>query len=224
MRKFNWSPYGEGKARTRRATGQLGEAWLAALIIGSFLVCNGASAEVISGTQISFAFNNSLGDYEADVIQTPSALQSPPGNGTSVFFSYSGTTIGFANITLDEGSDWFLVNAGDVFSADTIAAHQFPAIIEAGFPVGGPVSIPLGNFYLGMTTGLGFTNGQPNRNVFGWLELNNTGSELLPVASAVDYGDGGIIVGTTTPAPEPATLALVSVAPLVLVRNRRKDR
>jgi hypothetical protein len=82
-----------------------------------------------------------------------------------------------------------------------------------------PLSIPFGNFYLGVTTGVGFTNGHPNRNVFGWLELNNTGTELLPVANAVDYGDGGIIIGTTTPAPEPASVALL--APVFLLLRRR---
>jgi hypothetical protein len=124
-----------------------------------------ASAQVISGTQITFGpVVFPTAQYRAIVEQEPN------GNDTGVGFNFTGTSLQVTETTLDEGSDWYLVQPGDVFSAATIAANQFPGLIVLGGPRP-PVAIPLGNFYLGVNTGTGFTSGVPNRQVFGWLEL-----------------------------------------------------
>src|SRR6185437_6442242 len=85
------------------------------------LTCNPAPAEVIPNTQILFSHGTDT-EYGASVLQTTS------GDYTEIAFSYTGTTLGFLYSDLDEESDWYLVNAGDVFAPSTIAANQFPII------------------------------------------------------------------------------------------------
>ncbi|MCL2640046.1 MAG: hypothetical protein FWD53_04305, partial [Phycisphaerales bacterium] len=47
---------------------------------------------------------------------------------TEILFSYHNNSLQVMDIALDEGSYWYLVNAGDTFSADTIKAGLFPEI------------------------------------------------------------------------------------------------
>ena len=198
---------------------------IVAAVIGSGLwFSSRAAAEVVAETQIAFGKSGSNTiPYGAGIAQGPNSSTKDTGVG----FTYTGTTLGFGDIALDEGSDWYLVDAGDVLSGSTIDANQFPVIVKSikdppFFQTNG-VPIPLGDFYLGMTTGLGFTNGLPNRTIYGWLELNNTGTELIPVANAVDYGDGGIIVGTTA-VPEPASAFLLATPSVFLFGRQRRGR
>jgi hypothetical protein len=180
------------------------------------VLADAASSQVISGSQITFTGDTSSPIYHAEVVQTIA------GDLTGISFTYSGTTLSFNSEAADEGSDWHLTNPGDMFSASTIAAGQFPVLINLdGIPP--PLAIPLGDFYLGMSTGTGSTKGVPNRNVYGWLELDNTGAQLIPVDNAVAYGDQGIIIGTTTAiVPEPSAAALLlAAAPLLMIRRRR---
>jgi hypothetical protein len=189
-------------------------------IVAVGILCSAASAQVIRGTQIRFESEPPPTDeYGASVDQEPS------GNGTGAIFAFTGSTFAAVEWTLDEESDWYLADSGDVFSATTIAANQFPIIFTTDDPRG-PVAIPSGDFYLGMSTSNELDSesyGENGRNVFGWLELDNTGTELIPVDNAVAYGDQGIIVGTTTPVvPEPASAALLLAAlPLLAIRCRR---
>jgi len=173
------------------------------------------SADVIVGSQILWGGNPSHTQFGARVFQEPT------GDYTGISFDYTRSSLAASLWTLDEESDWYLVNSGDIFSTTTIAAHQFPIIFTTDNPRPA-VSIPLGDFYLGMTTGLGFTNGHPNRNVFGWLELYNPGTELIPIANAVSYNEPGIIVGTTTAVPEPASLLVLAVPLAFLAATRRR--
>ena len=48
------------------------------------------------------------------------------GCDTGIGMTYSGQTITANDLTADWGSDWFLTQPGDVFSAATIEAGQFP--------------------------------------------------------------------------------------------------
>ena len=89
----------------------------------------------------------------------------------------------------------------------------------------GPVrTIPLGDFYLAAQTASS-TLVPPvtviNTPVFGWMRLNNTGTRLIMLDNAVAYGTPGIIVGTTTALPEPATLGLFMIGARALQRRRR---
>lgn len=127
---------------------------------------------------------------------------------------------------LDESSDWYLVSAGSEFSAKTIS--------EGLNPITQTIAIPSGSFYLGVNTGRGMEpNGQPKRNIFGWVSLEQSGGGIVPVTltlkgSAMAYNEGGIIVGTKTAIPEPgASAVLASCAALIFAtagRNRGKFR
>jgi hypothetical protein len=138
----------------------------------------------------------------------------PSSSSPQIFFAYNGATLGYADSVLNAESDWYLVGEGDIFSGATIASNQFPVIAKGTTPLP-PVSIPLGVLYLGVNAGM------PNRDVFGWIQLNNTGTELIPLSNAVAYNEPGIIIGTTTPAPEPATFALLAPALFLLLRRQR---
>src|SRR5262249_26520515 len=135
------------------------------------------SAQVISGSQIGF-FNNGNNQYSANIQQTPT------GDLTGVNFAYTPTTLQVTNTATDEESDLYLVQVVDMFSASTIAVNQFPILFTTDH-FRPPVSIPLGNFYLGVNTGEGFHSGRPDRSVFGWLELHNDGSTLTAIGNAV---------------------------------------
>ena len=147
---------------------------------------------------------------------------------TDIEMAYDGTTIAVETITLDEQSDWYLVEPGDAFSDAAIAAVQFPVLFDANWPntpIGGPVSLGSGEFYLGVRTGAGFGGG-PNRTAYGWVHLRPDGGGLTMVENVMSYNSRGIIVGTTTVVPEPAALAIVAIAVSLLaaVDRRRVSR
>jgi hypothetical protein len=179
---------------------------------------------VVSGDRI--VFDAAVNGPPAPVSTHGALVQQVPAgdNITGINFNYVANTLEATNWTVDEESDWYLVQAGDILSTATIAANQFPVIFTADDPRP-PVAIPLGNFYLGVTTGL-VVWPEPfslKRDVFGWIELNNTGTDLLPVSNAVAYEEGGIIVGTTTAVPEVGTVGLM-VGGIALLAGRRRRR
>lgn len=142
---------------------------------------------------------------------------------TSISFSYDGARIKFENVTLDGGSDWFLVQPGDTFSRATINAGQFPTIINIlPPPLGGEVTVGSGEFYLGVSTGMWFGPDMRSRTAYGWVHLRPVDGVLTMVENVMSYNSPGIIVGTTTLVPEPATGVLVTAAGLVCLCRRRK--
>ena len=141
-------------------------------------------------------------------------------------------TLLFNNITLDEGSDWFVTNPGDLFTRDSIDAGQFnflPIQLESAIP-GGSLDVEVGeSFFLGVNTGSSddfFNFGVPFDSIrqhFGWGEfLINQNGELQILDSAVAYDLGGIVIGTSTAIPEPSSglLMLAGAAFLFLRRSR----
>jgi hypothetical protein len=172
-----------------------------------------ASAAITPDTQILFSGSNS--DYLGTISQT---LANDP---TSVWFKYTGTTLRADMWNLDEESDWYLANAGQIFSPGTIAAQQFTKVFTIDSPAPA-VTISVGDFFLAVNTGTGFAGGKPGRNVFGWVKIHNTGTTLTAVSSAVAYGEPGIMIGSTTPVQEPATLLLAPAAVALLLCRRQR--
>jgi hypothetical protein len=134
-------------------------------------------------------------------------------------FDYNASTAAYKNTALDEGSDWFLVQPGDVFSAARIAAGQFPPIVTFGPQSYPPVSVGAGDFYLGVRTGQGAT-----RDCFGWVQLrqiSGIGTTVVMIDNVMSYDSRGIIVGTTTVVPEPAASGLGLVGLGAVIRMGR---
>jgi hypothetical protein len=123
-------------------------------------------------------------------------------------FIYNGTMIQSDFISPDEGSDWYVVHSGDVFSRATIAAGDFTPLVTFGPTYHPPVNVSSGDLYLGINTGVGIDIPE-DRTAYGWVHLrpNNFGI-LTMVENVMSYDSLGIIVGTTTLVPEPATLTM----------------
>jgi hypothetical protein len=146
---------------------------------------------------------------------------------TEISFEYDGSKIKTFSVLADEGSDWFLVQSGDLFSAATINAGKFPTIINAvPPPEGGEIGVGPGEFYLGLRTGRGFEGTRPNRTAYGWVHLRPVDGVLTMIENVMSYNSRGIIVGTTTILPEPpvGTLVIGAVAVLFAIRCRRASR
>lgn len=152
------------------------------------------------------------------------------------------------NINVDEGSDWYLVREGDVFTPDAIANGDFVTIVEPGlaavgsavvdptywsnWPVPGVDPFPLQNwqtsFYLGFATSFGYDN-FPERDIYGWVELQYypypfpslPPNQLRLLGSATAFDSGGIVIGSLQAVPEPATFLLVAAGVLVGGIRRR---
>jgi hypothetical protein len=118
---------------------------------------------------------------------------------------------------LDEESDWYLVEAGDAFSKQSIAAGKFTPLFTTDHPY--PAVSVGSDFYLGVNTGVSFEA----RESFGWLHLRlNNVAALTMVENVVAYDSPGIIVGTTTVVPEPSTIALLGFSLLGAILRRRQ--
>jgi len=135
---------------------------------------------------------------------------------TSIWFDRSGGDLIFRNYNVDEGSDWYFAEVGDVFDTSTISLGSFVPFSQIDQSYGVGISR---SFYLGVNTGLGF--GDSWRSVFGWVELYNNGSEVELLRSAVTYDTAGIVIGTTTTVPEPGVFPVVAAGFLLVPRRRR---
>jgi len=147
---------------------------------------------------------------------------------TSITFSISNSnTLVFGGSAVDEASDWYLVEPGELLSIDTTTAGLNDlwgtGLDPANFldpPNNFTVPTPFfelpyqltaqSEIFLGFTTttsGLDFPESPADRNVFGWVELAFIGfggpgepqsiDGLFVLESAIAYDASGIVVGTT---------------------------
>jgi hypothetical protein len=185
-------------------------------LVGLFIT-TAARGVVIENTHLTFEPNTIFGaDYAATVQQDAAAS-----TYTQTGFTFRSSQLAVVWGNVDEGSDWYLVSAGDEFDAQTIAQHRFTILTIGGLP-GASISILPGDFYLGVNTGV-YTGGPPSlaRDAYGWVKLHSQAGALTVVSNAVAYDPNGIIVGTTTIAPEPGwLLAAALVLPSLLARRR----
>ena len=148
-------------------------------------------------------------------------------NPTSTLFDYDTGTQQLTWITtnIDESSDWYFVSAGQTFSWAGITSGDYVAFSDPAFSSTPSFDQTFGDFYLGGTTGLGFTGSAPNRTVLAWAHFQASASGIVLIDSAAAYDAGSIVVGTlnATPIPEPASAAaLAALGTLVLGAARRR--
>ncbi len=149
-------------------------------------------------------------NYGATIFQDAGAT-----DPTSAWFYYDLTTIRGINENIDEGSDWYVVSPGDTFDKQSIENELFAPLITLG-PVFHPaVDVGFGqDIFLGVNSGQGF--GPDDRNVFGWVLLRPIAGVLTMVENVMSYDSPGIVIGTTTLVPEPATRTMVVCGAFVL--------
>jgi len=191
--------------------------------------CGSFAQTVISNTNLFFGPDNGSfipgANYSGTIWQDAQKT-----NPTSIWIKFASPTIQVLNTNIDEGSDWYVVHPGNIFTPANIQAGEFKKLIEV--PTNPPPFNPLypaanvgqNDFWLGVATGNQVFG---PRTVFGWVHLRPqvAGSNILTmVENAVSYNSPGIIVGTTTIVPEPATIALIAcgLAPVVLSRGTRR--
>ena len=151
------------------------------------------------------------------VIQNPTTLDF---TGFSLI-SQGPNTFSF-NPFLDEGVRTFLVSQNDAVSLQPILANSYPELTNPNiytFANGSP-------FYLGFFTGSTFpVNGVYSDPLFGWARLVNLNGTIQLLGGALEYGGGGIYVGTQTiiPVPEPGAFVLAGLGVVLLgFRHRRR--
>ncbi len=195
-------------------------------------------ATVVPNTNITFGPNSGLppANYASRVDQDPF------GDFTGTWFEFkqiSATeySLRVSNYNLDEASDWYLVEAGDAFSKESIAANQFTPLFTTDHVY--PAVTVGSDFYLGVNTGVGFHrepggHSLPNRTAFGWIHFQ---VDLMPLPfpifdddvlvmaeNVMSYNSPGIIVGTHTIVPEPAAIVTSGLALLALTALRRRKK
>lgn len=159
-----------------------------------------------------------------------SILQNTDDDRTGIVFSSdrisNRLTITSTLWTADAGADLYLAYSGDIFTADTIAAGQFKPLFAINQPDTYSLTIPfLRSLYIGINTGPDMAPSFPNRDVFGWVEIRNVPNNLIVVRSAMAYGESGIIIGTTTPVPEPEIYSLMIIGlGLLRLATKRKNK
>jgi hypothetical protein len=171
-------------------------------------------------------FSVGVGQNAESSICCPSA---PNTDYTEVYFDYDGTRVAFNNTLLDESMDVYIVKAGDVFSPANIQAGLFPKVFVVYPSTTSSVVVSSGDFYLGVSTGQGIANIPgtyiPNRTAFGWVHLHPISvNSVSMVDNVMSYNSPGIIVGTTTLVPEPATISTTICALFWCFAGRRERR
>ena len=122
--------------------------------------------------------------------------------------------------TADAPKYWNIVQAGDVFSKGAIHSGKLPALLTPFMGSNFPTLTVGEEFHI--ATGYGDYNSM-NYDVipiFGWAHFRITNGVLTVVDSVLTLDSPGVIVGTTTLAPEPSSLTMIVMPMLVLAALR----
>ena len=186
------------KSRTRAIRPVCRKCSCTSAAIGFAIVLMGSHASaqiVVEDTNLIFTPDTSFGSTHRGTIIQESMYPDP----TSVWFIYDGLNLTGVTSNLDAGSDWYVASQGDAFGSASIAAGQFPPVIDC-CPTFHTAVVGT-DFYLGVAT-TSVSSPNYDRDVFGWVHVVNG----VMVDNAVAYESAGIIVGTSTPIriPEPS--------------------
>jgi hypothetical protein len=162
-----------------------------------------AQTVVVPNDNVGFSRVNEMGEYLITVC--PQLVCTDPGLPYFATLSYSGNAI-----TLEQQSAdyqyYHVADFGDVFN---------PRVI--GNSLG---EVGSGDFYLGIWIPIGSVLDPAPLQYYGWVHLRPVDGELTMVSNAMSYMSRGIVIGTTIVVPEPATIAIAVIAPLVLLSFR----
>jgi len=196
--------------------------WGCLLAVAVVLGCAGrANAEVVVvAGNIKFGpFDVSGGGLADHWAEFPSALLLPLHWDSTVLFKSDPPALSVVGCSLATTQRWYLVEEGDVFSEANIAAGQYPAL-HAWYGTYLPVVVGMDDFYLGVTATRVYTD-SAQFDIYGWIKIGQSPQGLTQLGDAIAYrdppfrGNEGIIVGTTTIVPEPATWVMLVMAWIV---------
>lgn len=155
--------------------------------------------------------------------------------GTILRYDPAANTLTYISHNTDEGSQLFLVRAGDVLTHATLAAvpySDWKGSFSLGHVSWGQNTVVGEDFYLGVRTGSasdpGYRDDSPEGYTsFGWAHFREgADGRLFIVDSAMAFRESGIVVGTMQAVPEPAAWAsmLAGLVGLSVVARRRQAR
>ena len=182
-----------------------------------FCFATGAYGAIIESDYVSMVMSPHDARYSLEVIQNPITK-----DYTGIVFEYSTGVLLNPLVTVDEGSDWYLVSSGDLFNPASIAAGQFPVLMNTTTPGFNTITPSSANFFLAFNTGVSFAD-QEYRNIFGWVYLSDLNGVLTLKNSAITFDEGGILVGSPIPLPTSAIFLATSLLALgYLARTHNK--
>lgn len=174
----------------------VGLAWLACSLANGYTIVS--NDNMVFGVQPS--------KFQLTIFQDAATQES-----TGIWFDYDGSELTAELSSVDEGSDWYVVHAGDRFTPESIAAGDFTPLVTFGPVLQPSAVVGSEDFYLGVVTGTWNEFLNP-RTVFGWVHLRPIeplSTTLTMVENVLSYDSPGIVVGTTTLAPEPSQAAMI---------------
>lgn len=164
--------------------------------------------------------------------------QTVGGDFTGVLMNYASGVLTGLSFNADEGMDIFVVKPGQTLSNATLGSGQMP-FIGGPSAANGAFTISTPNvgrdFYLGVRTRSfsdpGFQDAVDAGQLgsfftsFGWAHVQVDAFGFASVAgSAMAFREGGIVVGTLQPVPEPSTLALGGLGFIALLLGVRRAK
>ena len=126
-------------------------------------------------------------------------------------YDYDNSTISFFGITLDEGSEWYIVNYGDEISNATLGSGVYTPFNQQNVPIVVPNS-----FYLAGHTTL---ESAGDADAFCWVAFNQSASGLVMAGNAAAYDAISLETGTYNfvPVPEPSTWLLFLAGAIAII-------
>jgi hypothetical protein len=122
------------------------------LVLQGALACRSYASVVVVDDNVTFSRSGNTFGFR--VSKTAEDFEGSDGTYAEFAdFTHLQSILGTGS-SADEGSDWYVVQPGDLFSRATVAAGQFPLVLSILSGPQPPVHVGSGDFYLGVRTGI----------------------------------------------------------------------